>query len=165
MTMDDDLPDYATITDTASRMGISRQRLHQLQRDGVVPLPIYHIETRRPFYDRRLQQICLEVRRRNRGINGKPILFYSRRTSVPAKAPKRKPSKPKPRPSKSPSKYAGIVDALATLGVETTQAVVEKAVGELFPKGAEDLDDGEILPPVFRHLRSKKGKNTGDSVG
>ena len=43
------------------------------------PWPLYYVSTRRPFYDELLQKSCLEVRRRNCGIDGRPVLFYCRR--------------------------------------------------------------------------------------
>ena len=47
-------------------------------------IPLYSVSTRRPFFDEELQKVCLEVRRKNCGIDGKPILFYSRRLDLPA---------------------------------------------------------------------------------
>ena len=43
------------------------------------PEPSRDDETGRPFYDEEQQVVCLEVRRRNCGVDGKPILFYARR--------------------------------------------------------------------------------------
>ena len=123
------LPEFTSVTDMARMMGLSRQRFYQLMKKGLVPPPLVEDDdSRRPYYDRNLQELCMEVRRRNRGINGKPILFYSRRASMPARAAKRRASKPKSRPSKSLGKYAGLVDALATLGVETTPAAQKALV-------------------------------------
>ena len=44
---------------------------------GVFPPPLYNIETKRPFFTEDMQEVCLEVRRRNCGINGKPVMFYA----------------------------------------------------------------------------------------
>jgi hypothetical protein len=68
-----------SISEMARIVGLSRQRFHQLIQAGVFPAPLYDIATRRPFYNEEMQQTCLEVRRRNCGINGKAVLFYSRR--------------------------------------------------------------------------------------
>ena len=62
----------------ARMVGLSRSRFHQLI-GTTFPWPLYSVSTRRPFYDEELQKCCLEVRRRNCGIDGKPVLFYSRR--------------------------------------------------------------------------------------
>ena len=59
-------------------VGLSRARFYQLI-GSAFPFPLYQIVTRRPFFDEDLQQVCLEVRRKNCGIDGKPIMFYARR--------------------------------------------------------------------------------------
>lgn len=68
-----------SVTEMARLVGLSRARFYQLVKDGVFPHPLYSIHTRRPYFSEEMQQVCLEVRKRNCGINGKPILFYSPR--------------------------------------------------------------------------------------
>ena len=67
-----------TIAEMARMLNLSRQRLHQLI-GTAFPFPVYDLKTRRPFYTEELQRVCLEVRRRNCGVDGKPVLFYARR--------------------------------------------------------------------------------------
>src|SRR5438552_1042773 len=87
-----------SISEMARIVGLSRQRFHQLIVAGVFPTPLYDIATRRPFYNEEMQQVCLEVRRRNCGVNGKPILFYARRVDHRPTAPKvTKPKGPRQR--------------------------------------------------------------------
>lgn len=160
------LPEFASVSDVARMMGLSRQRFYQLMQKGLVPPPLhYDNDCPRPYYDRNLQQLCLEVRRRNRGINGKPILFYSPRSPMAAKPRKPSKAKPKGKSPKADSKFSGVAEALHTLGVETTAAEVKAVVAELFPEGVADPEDGDVLRSVFRHLRNAKGKNTDDKVG
>src|SRR5262245_11463174 len=81
-----------TVTEMPRMVGLSRARFYQLVRAGTFPAPVY--QAGRPVYPEELQGICLEVRRRNCGIDGKPVLFYSRRlTSGPRKP---KPTKSNP---------------------------------------------------------------------
>ena len=50
------------------------------------PPPVYSVSNRRPIYVEELQEVCLEVRRRNCGINGRPVLYYAGRL-VPSPPP------------------------------------------------------------------------------
>lgn len=113
--------------------------------------------TRRPFYDEDLQKSCFEVRRRNCGVDGKPILFYSRRpvTTLPAR-------KPKKIAAVIDDKHADLRDGLKALGLATvTAAQVAEAVKNLYPQGVAEGADGEVLRAVFLHLRRQ---NSGDNL-
>ena len=72
-----------TVAEMARMLNLSRQRLHQLI-GTAFPYPVYNIKTRRPFFTEELQRVCLEVRRRNCGVDGKAILFYARRGGAPS---------------------------------------------------------------------------------
>ncbi len=83
-----------SVAEMARIVGLSRARFYQLI-GSAFPHPVYAVATRRPFYPVELQEICLEVRRSNCGIDGKPILFHRRAADIaPAnpKPPKRKAS-------------------------------------------------------------------------
>src|SRR5471030_1670642 len=82
-----------TVSEMARMCGLSRARFYQLQHAGVFPSPLYDVSTRRPFYVEELQKVCLEVRRRNCGINGKPVLFYARHNLGSPVAKGQKPKK------------------------------------------------------------------------
>ena len=148
-----------SVAEMARMCRLSRARFYQLQKAGVFPPPIYDVSTRRPLYVEELQEVCLEVRRRNCGINGKPILFYARSlASSPAK-----PRAPKPKLEGKGKDVSALVDGLNSLGLTTaTAAQVQKVAQELYPKGTEGIDQGEVLRAVFLHL---KRKNSGDNVG
>ena len=131
-----------TVSEMARMVGLSRARFYQLVRSGVFPQPAY--DKGRPVYTEDQQGVCLEVRRKNRGINGEPILFYAKR---------RRPSRPARTPAPKNKDIAALLDGLNALGLTTaTAAQVEKVTKELFPKGTGGLDQGEVLKRVFLHL-------------
>ena len=140
----------------ARMVGLSRQRFYQLL-GSTFPYPMYWVATRRPFYPEDLQQVCLEVRRRNCGINGKPVLFYS--NGYPPRGQK---PKAKPRPSHTPKQFGGLINGLAALGLPVKEERVAAAVKQLFANGVDGKDEGEVLRDVFLHL---KRQESGDKVG
>jgi hypothetical protein len=146
-----------SVSEMAHMIGLSRSRFHQLI-GTTFPWPMYWVSNRRPFYDEELQNCCLEVRRRNCGIDGKPILFYARRpvTSVPV----RRPNKTKP---PKDDRYGDLLDGLKGLGLVNVTAVdVAEAIKQLYPQGMPEASNGEVLRAVFLHLRRQ---NTGNNVG
>ena len=121
------------------------------------PYPFYNVKTRRPFYPAELQQVCLEVRRRNCGIDGKPVMFYCTGHRPRVQKPVRK------RKSTAKTKrYAGLIEGLTALGLPATERQVSEAVKQLFPKGIDGADEAEVLRAVFLHL---KRQDSGDNVG
>lgn len=148
-----------SVAEMARMTGLSRARFYQLVNEGVFPSPIYDVATRRPFFNEEMQQVCIEVRKRNCGVNGKPILFYSARhppgqMPAPVKKPKAEP--------KQKNQYVDLLTSLRSLGLEITAAQVEPVVKELFPGGIQNLDSGEVIRSVF--LRMKR-QNVADNVG
>ena len=153
--MSEETKAIVTVSEMARMVGLSRARFYQLQKAGVFPSPLYDVKTRRPIYDKELQKVCLEVRRRNCGVNGKPVLFYSRR--VPITAPRKATAKPPKN-----EQYAGLIDALQGLGLASvTKAQVGAAIQEVYPQGTTGMDEAEIIRAVFLHLRRK---NSSDNV-
>ncbi len=148
-----------TVAELARMIGLSRARFYQLVEAGVFPRPSRNEETGRPFYHEEAQKVCLEVRRRNCGVNGQPVLFYSRR--VPTTATTTRPKKPKA--SAPSSEYADLLDGLKALGLTTaTVADVQAAVKELYPRGVAEADQGEVPRSVFLRL---KRRDSTDKVG
>jgi hypothetical protein len=146
-----------TVAEMARMCGLSRSRFYQLI-GTAFPQPERQPATGRPVYTEEQQQVCLEVRRRNSGIDGKPILFYSRRLgTAPAK-----PKPPKPKVEGKGKEVSALVDGLNALGLTTaTGAQVEQVTQKLYPKGTEDIDQGVVLRAVFLFL---KRKNSSDNV-
>src|SRR5271169_1672044 len=116
------------VSEMARMVGLSRARFYELL-GKTFPFPVYSVSTKRPFYDQEMQTLCLEVRRSNCGIDGKPILFYARRSPDTN-------AKPKRRPSIDPN----LLDGLRSLGLSPTTAQVEAAVKVLFPSGTAVVD-------------------------
>src|SRR5262245_51174143 len=142
------------VAEMARMVGLSRSRFYQLV-GSAFPPPAYDVTTRRPVYTEELQAACLEVRRRNCGIDGRPVLFYARRLgSAPARSKKAK------TPAACP--HANLLDGLKGLGLgSATAAGVTAAVKELYPRGVEGIDQGEVLRVVFLHL---KRQDSADNV-
>lgn len=141
-----------SISEMARMVGLSRQRFHQLK-GTTFPEPRRDPETNRPFYDEELQKVCLDVRRRNCGIDGQPVLFYSPRhplgqQSKPVRKPKAK--------SKQSSQYSDLMADLDALGLSATAVQVEAAVKQVFPDGIQDLDSGEVIRAVFLQLKRQE---------
>src|ERR1043166_9731973 len=88
MQMKEETKAVVTVSEMARMVGLSRARFYQLQKAGVFPAPAY--QAGRPVYTEEQQQVCLEVRRKHRGVNGEPVLFYARRRGIePGKRKKR----------------------------------------------------------------------------
>ena len=145
-----------SVAEMARMVGLSRARFYQLV-GTTFPWPLYNVASRRPFYNEQLQTVCLDVRRRNCGVDGKPVLFYSRRP-LAAPAPGRKPRKA----AVASDKHADLLDGLKGLGLmAVTAAQVAEAVKELYPNGVPETANGEVLRAVFLHFRRQ---NTSDNV-
>jgi hypothetical protein len=152
--MFDQMKAAVTISEMARMVGLSRARFYQLI-GTAFPWPVYSLSTKRPFFNEDLQKVCLEVRRRNCGVDGRPVLFYARQhehSLTPRPTPKRKPiSKPK-----APPPDDGLLDILEgvrSLGLTmTTYAQVEAAVKTAFPNGTREVPKGEVIRAVFLTL-------------
>jgi hypothetical protein len=113
------------------------------------PWPVYHITTHRPIYVKEQQCLCLEVRKRNCGIDGRPVLFYVRH-----RQPGPTTRSPTPKASIATNRHEDIMDGLRGLGLASaTAAQVKAAVRTLFPGGIGGVDSGEVIRAVFLHLR------------
>ena len=138
-----------TVAEMSRMCGLGRSRFYQLI-GTAFPHPVYDVSTRRPFYNQELQQVCLEVRRRNCGIDGKPILFY-------AKPINRKPSAKKTTSKVVPvSGHADLIEGLRALGMNANAAQVTEAINTLYPSGLNGVDSSSTLRAVFIHLQAKE---------
>ncbi len=158
-------PSSVSVSDMARMVGLSRSRFHQLLQSGVFPKPSIDPDSKRPFYDSDGQAVCLQVRQRNCGINGKRVLFYARPFGAhlaakprpcgarsPYSARKTK-SEAKQTTSSGPSKLDLLVEGLKSLGLpKVTAAEASAAIHQVFPIDAQRPSDEEVLLRVFRHL-------------
>lgn len=153
--MDQQTKSVVSVAEMARMVKLSRQRFYQLL-GTTFPYPLYWVTTRRPFYPEDLQKVCLEVRRRNCGIDGKPVLFYC------GYPPRQQKPKARPRPSHPPKQFGGLINGLAALGLPVSEERVATAVKQLYPNGVGERDEGEVLREVFLFL---KRQDSGDKVG
>jgi hypothetical protein len=153
------LKSIATVRDVARMVGLSSARFYQLKGAGIFPQPEYHPDTGRPYYTEEQQRACLEVRRRNCGINGASVLFYARRSGgTPPVGKKRR-----PRPKTTEIRNPTVLAAVSSLGLTTaTGPQVDAAVKKLFPHGTPGDDQGEVIRGVFLYL---KRQDKADKVG
>ena len=148
-----------TVAEMARMVGLSRARFYQLL-GTTFPWPVYDVSTRRPIYVEEQQRICLEVRRRNCGIDGKPVLFYARRNGTPLPTSKPRTQKPK---AKRDDEFAPLAAALKSLGLAgVSTADLRSAVSATFPNGISGIDGGQVIRAVFLHF---KRRDSGDKVG
>jgi len=158
-------PSSVSVSDMARMVGLSRSRFHQLLQSGVFPKPSIDPESKRPFYDSDGQAVCLQVRQRNCGINGKRVLFYARPfgahlaakprpcSAQGSSSVRRKKSEPKQAARSKPSKLDLLVEGLKSLGLpNVTVAEASAAIHQVFPIDAQRPSDEEVLLRVFRHL-------------
>lgn len=146
-----------SVTEMARMVGLSRARFYQLVRSGTFPAADHDPATRRPYYGEDQQRVCLEVRRRNCGIDGRPVLFYSRRRDAGVKKAKL----PTPTKKAGPSEYADLIELLALVPLTATPAQVESAVKMAFPGGIAGTDPGIVIGKIIPLLR----QNPTGSVG
>ena len=137
-----------SVAEMARMVGLCRARFYELIGTAFPP-PIYDTATRRPFYPVELQEACLEVRQRNCGIDGRPVLFHRREKAVVPSIRKRSKRKTKP----DNSRYRELTTGLRSLGLAgVTAAQVQAALNEL---RISDTDRGEALKSVFLHIKGQ----------
>lgn len=138
-----------SVTEMARMVGLSRARFYQLVKKGTFPPADQDSASHRPCYLEEKQRQILEARRKNLGVDQKPILFYSRRRDLGQT------KKVVSRPAKPPksNEYADLIDQLAQAKVFVTAAEVEPVVKEMFPEGTVGIDPGEVFLAVFKRLQ------------
>jgi hypothetical protein len=143
----------ATVREVARMVGLSPARFYQLQRAGVFPMPAYNAHTRRPYYTEEQQRLCLDVRTRSCGVNGQPVLFYTRRRKRGGQSSRQdRPRMPTPVDGETNSRTI-ILEAVRSLGLaRVTATEVESATRDLFPAGTAERDTAEVIRAVFLRL-------------
>jgi len=141
---------FITVSQMCELCSISRSRWYDLTAAGVFPKPILHPSSKRPMYDRALQEKCLEIVQTGIGANAAPVLFN------------RKPKKtgtikqPKKIVQAEKADHAEIADALKGLGLVVSIQAVGEAVAALYPAGLHGHEQGDVVRKVFLHLQAPK---------
>jgi hypothetical protein len=146
-----ELRDAMSIAETARLIQMSRSRFHQLI-GTVFPEPKRDANGR-PYFDRDQQAMIVEIRRRNVGVNGQPILFRATgsRTSSTPRRPKAS-SKPK-------QDHRDVLLAVRELGLtQATIKDVDECVRSLVPDG-QLPDHGDLIRRVFLSLNGRFSRN------
>jgi hypothetical protein len=152
------IKDAVTVAEMARNLGLSRARFYELMRDGVFPTPSRNPKTKRPYFDRQQQELCLLIRKTNRGANGRTVLFYGRRlTGVsPTERRSARKSKSKPKQHQDETTIEALRRGLSQLGLnEATPSEIRVALTEQYPDGVGDVDESEVLLSVFRQLKRR----------
>lgn len=139
-----------TVSEMAGLCQLSRSRFYDLIEAGVFPRPVQHPSSKRPMYDRKLQEKCLEIRETGIGMNGQPVLFNRKPSRAGQSKAQRKPA------VKPPPDHGDLLEALKGLGLTPTSQAVDEALAALFPTGHAGLDQGDVIRKVFLHLQGKK---------
>ena len=149
-----------SVTEMARMVGLSRARFYQLVKKGTFPAADQDTASNRPCYFEEKQRQILEARRRNCGVDGKPLLFYSRRIDA---GQKRTPARPTVGKVKEVvKKYTDLIDGLAALNITATITQVEPLLKELYPNGTDSIDPGEVIRAVFLRIQRQ---NPGGKQG
>jgi len=146
-----------SVTEMARLVGLSRARFYQLVKRGTFPAADQDALSNRPCYPEEKQRLILEARRRNCGVDGKSILFYSRRNDAGHPRPAPRPTIT--RAKEVAKKHAELIDGLEALKVTISVAQLEPILKELFPNGTEGLIVGEVIRAVF--LRIQRQNSSG----
>ena len=147
-----------SVAETAEMCGISRARFYDLMRAGVMPSPVYCIRTRRPMFTADLAALCLRVRETNIGMDGRYVIFYTRRPEpsapTPAPASRVRAAQRQQVPEADPL-VREMIEALRAMGVQLTEGELVVAITRQCPTGVRDETFEADLRAVFDRLRSR----------
>ena len=145
-----------SVTEMAKMAGLSRARFYQLVKKGAFPVADKDQISGRSCYLAEKQQQILESRRKKCGIDGNPILFYSRRSDS---------GKPKIKsisPNLQSKAIANILESLAALNVKISIEKLQSLLIESYPQGIDQIDPGEVVRTLFLCI---KRQNSTDNLG
>lgn len=118
-------------------------------------MPLYLVKSKRPFYDARLRDECLEIRRSGLAANGEPVFFYPKRVGVPVSRSSSSARKKKLTKQAANPIVERLIALLRGLGIDNpTPKAVADALSDCYPDGIGDRGEGELVAEVFRHMRA-----------
>jgi hypothetical protein len=146
---------FVSVSQMAKMVGLSRQRFYQLAGEGVFLSPVYDVATKRPYYTQEMQETNLQVRKRNFGLNNRPVLFYAKRLPSEQSSETTKPRSIGKQPA---DEHRELIDGLKSLGLSTVNTQdLSKALKHLYAKNMPS-DQGQVLREVFVYLMSRTRK-------
>jgi len=149
-----------TVTEMARMCGLSRARFCQLIKEGIFPTPSRNQATGRPFYDQDQQGECLQVRRTNLGVNGKPVIFYGLRVAGTPTPSSKSPRRSQGKPAQDNNRDATIEElrhGLKQLGMDgINNQQIRAALNQAYPDGYKAIPTSDLLGAVFVALQQLK---------
>ena len=122
---------------------LSKNRIYALQRAVIFPAALRSPLNNRPVFDSALVEQCLVIVRSRVRVNGAP--WVSNRKNPVVKQQARKEPK---------GDRQELLDALASLGLNTTAAQVDEALKRL-PQAGAGMEEPERIRRVFLELRKQ----------
>jgi hypothetical protein len=160
---DEGLGGVVNVAKMCQMLNLSRSRFYQLVEQNILLHPVYLLSSKRPIYTPEMVQRNLEVRRQNVGINGKIIMFYTPRDKDMPIAPRRNSAKKEAGSKADKGAHKELIATLESLGLASvTAAKIDMAINVCFPQGVHNVDFGERVKAVYRHI---KCQNSSDNVG
>ena len=122
--------------------------------EGIFLPPIYNIQTKRPYYTRKMAQTNLECKRRNQGISGKVCMFYSARTTTATSPLKKRQKIDNGKNTPITIGFDEMKSDLESLGLKSiSSSQIRKAIDDCFPDGTDGVDEGDIVRQVFLSIK------------
>lgn len=144
-----------SVTEVATDLcGLSRARFYDLIREGVMPYPVYCLRTRRPMYTADLAALCMRVKETNIAIDGRYVIFHSRR-SQQTSGPVRSGTSTSCTAPVSPL-LQEMVETLKAMGVRASDSDVLGAISRQCPTGVAEQTFEADLRAVFDALRRQE---------
>ena len=141
-----------SVVEVARLCRLSRARFYDLIHGGVMPPPVYSIDTRRPLYTAELAAWCVEVRETNIGVDGGYVLFHERRASSPPAVAN--PSTTAPRRQQPIDAITQeMIDSLRSMGITCPQEQVVTAIRHRCPQGLTEASFERDLLGLYGDLR------------
>jgi hypothetical protein len=147
MSRDDEQKQVYSVTELAALLGLSRTRVYQLLREGVLPFPLYCTYTRRPFYSAEQVEKCLTIRKTGRALNGRVVIFYQHRGG---NGQRQRPDGDE----KREEFYMAVMRFVKKhLGEKLTRSEVKRIISALYPDGLTEHEiNEEVANAVVQYL-------------
>ena len=134
---------FITVQELCELIGVSKNRFYALQKAGIFPAPMRNPLNNRPVFDSSLVEQCLGIVRHRVGANGAPWIPNRKNPAVKRQA--------RPAPA---GQHQGMLESLASLGLQATAGQVQEALKTL-PEEGRGLEEPELIRRVFLELRKQ----------